>query len=146
MNLLCYSLSLNFPVPPFLWIVTVNHHYFYWWHVRIRDQDPKWKQKAGLLKQRHIIAGRAGGIPWGGAGPLFWDWIFLGLFEVGGHSTCSGLISNGGCFQSFGGLLPQVGKRSCCCHFYFIFFRVPKFTVYAPHPVLHAICALHNSH
>ena len=50
---------------------------------------------------------------------LFWDWIFLGLFEVGGPSTCSGLISNGGCFQSFGGLLPHVGKRSCC-HFYFV--------------------------
>ena len=28
----------------------------------------------------------------------------------------------------------------------FYFFSVPRFTIYAPYPVLHAICALHNIH
>ena len=37
--------------------------------------------------------------------------------------------------------------RKCLFHFIlFYFFSVPRFIVYVPHPELHAICALLNTH
>ena len=42
---------------------------------------------------------------------LRWDWILLGLSELGGAGRYSGVVLNGGCFQAFGNLLPQVGGK-----------------------------------
>lgn len=46
------------------------------------------------------------------ASRLFWNWILLVLFGLGGAVTYSGVVSNGYCFQSFGRLHPQVMKGS----------------------------------
>lgn len=42
---------------------------------------------------------------------LFWNWINLGLSGQGRAVTHSGVVSNRGCFQSSGKLLPQVGRE-----------------------------------
>lgn len=41
---------------------------------------------------------------------LFGDLVSLGLSGLGGAVTESGVVSQGGCFQLFGKLLPQVSR------------------------------------
>lgn len=46
------------------------------------------------------------------ASRLFWDWVLLGLSGLRGAMTYSGVVSDGGCVQSFGEFLPQVVRMS----------------------------------
>lgn len=48
----------------------------------------------------------------GGRARLFWNWILLSLSGLGGTGGYSGVVSKVGCLQSFGNLLPQVGRGS----------------------------------
>ena len=62
--------------------------------------------KQCIKAKTHSQGGRANGIWLMEPDPrIFWDWILLGLSELGGAETCSGVVPTGGCLQATVGLL-----------------------------------------
>ena len=82
--------------------------------LRIKTARRKVASPRQFIKAKvHFQGGRVGRVPrWERAPWLCGDWILLCLSGLGGVVTNSGVVSHGGCFQSFQKLPPQL-RRGC---------------------------------
>lgn len=81
-------------------------------HAQNKDRREVANTKQFIKAKVHSQSGKAGRFLEVEPSPrLFWNWIILDISGQEGTVTYNGVVSNRGCFQSFGKFLAHVGSR-----------------------------------